>query len=455
MDQRLPITKRSRLRAAQLTLLTFVAVLAAITVVGGAVVPFLLEKVEKRYTLLQADVNERQARSLARFATLRQEEGANLETVQAELQALLLGAEMERGYSCVVDRDTAEFLCHPMTSAIGMPISSKAAVFKRLFPSTSPADCEPWEKAITKGYIGEGLLVYEDGAEEIVHMLGIPGTGWTVSTHENKALVQAELANLRRSMIFASMAIGLLLAIPSSLAARAVAKRHEKSLESEQARSEKLLLNILPEAVAGKLLDNEGIIAQHHDCVTVLFADLVGFTPWAASISPEKLVSSLDLIFSAFDDLCQEYCLEKIKTLGDAYMLCGGLDSEPAESAINVVKCAERMIGIVRDFSEKVNHELILRVGIHSGELVAGVIGKRKFSYDVWGDTVNTASRIESYGIPNRIQVSETTRDLVAGAFATDARGIMKVKGIGDTPLWLIRSDPARREQRSEPISPA
>ncbi|HEY8079571.1 MAG TPA: adenylate/guanylate cyclase domain-containing protein [Labilithrix sp.] len=202
---------------------------------------------------------------------------------------------------------------------------------------------------------------------------------------------------------------------------------------AEQA-SEKLLLNILPAPIAARLKEGETTIADAFPAVTVLFADIVGFTSLSARISTAELILVLNEIFSAFDALADEYGLEKIKTIGDAYMVVGGVPTARADHADAVASMALAM----RDVVAKRTDELRVRIGVHSGPVVAGVIGTRKFTYDLWGDTVNTASRMESHGEPGRIQVSEATRDLLADRFELEARGAIAVKGKGEMRTFFL-----------------
>ena len=264
---------------------------------GLVIVPWLIREMEQRYLLIQADINARQAKSYSRFVQTQLEKGVALEDIQKDLGDLFSGADADLGYSCVVSRDTTTYVSHPMAQAVGMSVSSKQAAFGEIENRLEVYGREPWEIAIARGAAGPGTLLYPSLASEIVHMEHIPGTLWTVSTHENTAKVQAELADLRTSLILGAGIIGLVLAIPSSLAARAVGSRHEKRLERERARSERLLLNILPSSIAERLKDKEQVIADRHPQVTVLFADVVGFTPLAAQTSAEELVKWLNRIF--------------------------------------------------------------------------------------------------------------------------------------------------------------
>ncbi len=212
----------------------------------------------------------------------------------------------------------------------------------------------------------------------------------------------------------------------------------EKSLAKEHARSEKLLLNILPAAISSRLKEQGDAIADGFASVTVLFADLVGFTELSQRLSPEDLVSMLNRIFSAFDDLAEGLGIEKIKTIGDCYMVAAGLPEARADHVEVMARMALRM----RDALDRINVEhgyaLRIRIGLHTGPVVAGVIGKRKFIYDLWGDTVNTASRMESSGNEQRIHITKAVYERLDGSFITEARGAIKVKGKGEMEtFWL------------------
>ena len=181
----------------------------------------------------------------------------------------------------------------------------------------------------------------------------------------------------------------------------------EKALRHQQEQTERLLLNILPVSIANRLKEGAGTIAENFDDVTVLFADIVGFTQIAASVSATTLVSLLNQIFSVFDRLSLKYGLEKIKTIGDAYMVVGGLPTRSEKHPQAVALMALDMQGAIATFNQRNNLNLNIRIGIHTGSVVAGVIGLQKFTYDLWGNTVNIASRMESHGISGKIQVTE------------------------------------------------
>jgi guanylate cyclase len=212
------------------------------------------------------------------------------------------------------------------------------------------------------------------------------------------------------------------------------------ALEIEQERSERLLLNVLPQAIAERLKAGPNAIAEHHDEVTVLFADLVGFTAHTERIEPHRLVAFLDELFTTFDRLADEQGLEKIKTIGDAYMAAGGLPEPRPDHAEAVAEMALAMREHLSEVSAPWDgsEPLALRIGIDSGPVVAGVIGRRKFIYDLWGDTVNTASRMESHGVPGGIQVTPRTHTLLRDRYAFRPRGRIDVKGKGEMEAYLL-----------------
>ncbi|MDB6027842.1 MAG: adenylate/guanylate cyclase [Verrucomicrobiales bacterium] len=209
-------------------------------------------------------------------------------------------------------------------------------------------------------------------------------------------------------------------------------------LQAEQEKSEKLLLNILPGPIAERLKKGESTIADNFPEATVLFADIVGFTQMAAQVSPAELVQTLNEIFSGFDRLVERFGLEKIKTIGDAYMVVGGLPNPRADHAFAVAEMAVEMQSELVRLNSKNGLHLRMRVGIHSGPVVAGVIGKKKFSYDLWGDTVNIASRMQSLAYIGSIQTSETTYELLKDKFTFTKRGGIEVKGKGRMTTYLL-----------------
>lgn len=215
-------------------------------------------------------------------------------------------------------------------------------------------------------------------------------------------------------------------------------KQAEEALHAEKEKSERLLLNILPSAIAHRLKEDQGYIADSFPAVTVLFADIVGFTVLSTRLSPTELVEMLNRIFSEFDRLAEKHNLEKIKTIGDAYMVVGGLPTPHIEHAEAIANMALDMQTEIEQFNNSTGEIFSIRIGIHSGPVVAGVIGIKKFIYDLWGDTVNTASRMESHGIPGCIQVSQATYELLQDKYLFEERGSISVKGKGVMSTYLL-----------------
>ena len=205
----------------------------------------------------------------------------------------------------------------------------------------------------------------------------------------------------------------------------------QRALQLEQQKSEQLLLNILPKAIVNKLKQLQGSLADRFDDVTILFADIVNFTPLAVQIGPLELVNWLNKIFSEFDRLAEQHRLEKIKTIGDAYMVVGGLPVLRDDHPQAVMEMALAMQGVAQRIARQDGQTFQLRIGINTGAVVAGVIGIKKFSYDLWGDTVNVASRMESQGIPGKIQVTEETYRRVKHLYEFEQVGQVMVKGRG------------------------
>ncbi len=210
-------------------------------------------------------------------------------------------------------------------------------------------------------------------------------------------------------------------------------------LAEEKKKSEALLLNVLPESVANRLLSGERTIADYFDSVSVLFADIEGFTSLSRRLNPHDLVQMLNRIFSQFDALAAVLGLEKIKTIGDAYMVGAGLPAPVEDHAQRCFEMAQGMLRILEEENKHLPEQLKLRIGIASGPVVAGVIGQNKFIYDLWGDTVNTASRMESSGVAGEIHITQTTKEALGDAAEFVDRGEIEIKGIGKMITYLAR----------------
>jgi len=236
-------------------------------------------------------------------------------------------------------------------------------------------------------------------------------------------------------------------------------KRLYDQVVAEKKVTERLLLNVLPQAIAERLKgrglkERSGgiadgfppLIADSFPDVTVLFADIVGFTKFSAGMSPEKLVVLLNDIFTGFDSIADNRGLEKIKTIGDAYMAVAGVPVPVTDHVTRAAHMALDMMDALEDFNKRNGYTLQMRIGISSGAVVAGVIGKRKFIYDLWGDTVNIASRMESQGIAGRVQVTDATRRRLGEQFEMEKRGVIVVKDIGEMYTWFLTGRHCLRE---------
>jgi class 3 adenylate cyclase len=213
----------------------------------------------------------------------------------------------------------------------------------------------------------------------------------------------------------------------------------EQSLATEKQRSETLLLNILPEKIADRLKTSGDIIADSFPEATVLFGDIVGFTELSAHLSPNEIVTLLNDLFSRFDRLAERHGVEKIKTIGDGYMVAAGVPTSRPDHAEAIAKLALDMRDAFLDFRREHGLDVGFRIGAHSGSVVAGVIGARKFAYDLWGDTVNVASRMESQGIPNEIQISAETRALLPVGYTVEKRGAVEIEGHTAEITYLLK----------------
>ncbi len=282
-----------------------------------------------------------------------------------------------------------------------------------------------------------GLLIF--------HALGVARFGWTVVAGISGSLVV--VAALRvGGAAWSQVAYGAFFIAIANVLGTLIGYTLEKlrrlelvqqhTIEEERAKSDRLLRNMLPASIAERLKRQPGAIADGFDAVTVLFADIAGFTPMSAQMAPAEVVGLLNDVFSAFDQMAQRRGLEKIKTIGDAYMLVGGLPTPRADHAEAVADMALEM----RDAIVRVGAgRLGLRIGMHSGPVVAGVIGTSKYSYDLWGDTVNTASRMESHGAAGEIHVSDACRAALGDGFLIEPRGVVEIKGKGPMATYWLR----------------
>jgi guanylate cyclase len=220
-------------------------------------------------------------------------------------------------------------------------------------------------------------------------------------------------------------------------------------LRGEQAKSETLLLNILPREIAAILKNESRTIADHYTEASILFADMVGFTPLSARLEPVEIVELLNEAFSFFDSLLDKYGVEKIRTIGDSYMVASGVPRRRRDHAQSLVCMALDMRDFVNTHHFRNGQRVSFRIGINSGPVIGGVIGKRKFVYDVWGDAVNIASRMESHGTGGTIQITRATYELIKEEFVCEPRGTLDVKGKGEMEVWLVIAAKQRANTRS------
>jgi adenylate cyclase len=272
-----------------------------------------------------------------------------------------------------------------------------------------------WYVAFVVVFLGSGI------AGEIIGPVWEPVPGWFTST-----------------MLALNIAVGG--TIVFTLLAVFAAQRRDAlaALRVEQAKAENLLLNILPRSIADRLKAQNQPIADQIGSASILFADVVDFTPWSERLPPAEVVGYLDHLFRRFDDLAERHGLEKIKTIGDCYMVAAGVPTPRPDHARALALMALDMLEVMRSDDEVGQLGLELRVGINSGPVVAGVIGRKRFLYDLWGDAVNTASRMESHGTPGRIQITRPTYELLADEFECEPRGTIAVKGKGEIEAWYL-----------------
>jgi class 3 adenylate cyclase len=276
---------------------------------------------------------------------------------------------------------------------------------------------------------------YRGWALAVVAWFGLSPLVFVTVTHELSPQIRTQLLN---GVVSDLALLTAVLLLGEAVRARRALDREHRLLLTEQERSERLLLNVLPGPIADRLKQGEEVIADDFPEVTVLFADLVDFTRRSRETTPERVVQVLDDLFSALDTLAERYQLEKIKTVGDAYMVVGGLPEPRPDHAQAVADMALAVREEVARHLDPAGEPLAVRIGIDTGPVVAGVIGRRKFSYDLWGDTVNTASRMESSGVPGCIQVTERSYRRLRDGFRLERRGSIEVKGKGEMTTWFL-----------------
>lgn len=342
----------------------------------------------------------------------------------------------------------------------------------------------PSVEAAIRGEEGTRIQIGSAGKASLVSYmpLKIPGLHWMIGSRIDLAEALAPVEHFRRALLWwgllamtATTAIALLLTKAivgpiSRLASAAERVAHSdykvhvpieskdelgtlsrtfndmvdsirektETIEQKNRENERLLLNILPEPIAVRLRNGETTIADSFAEATVLFADIVGFTTLSMKTTPSEMVGMLNELFTRFDEAAIRVGVEKIKTIGDAYMAVAGLPSPNHDHARRVVMLGLEMLREIRAFRQRTKSNLAIRIGINSGPVVAGIIGSSKFIYDLWGDTVNVASRMESHGVEDRIQVTRAVYEQVSGEFTFEERGFIEIKGRGTLETWLL-----------------
>jgi len=250
--------------------------------------------------------------------------------------------------------------------------------------------------------------------------------------------ILSPILNTPSGKAYNKLALGLAI-LGVAFVSRSLLLAAEAELIKERQRSENLLNHTLPKPISKRLKNSEETIADNIESCSVLFCDIVGFTELSGKLSASELVHILNELFTRFDKLCEKYEVEKIKTIGDAYMVAAGVPNPVDNHAQVLVSFAQDMIKQLNIFNQQLKQNLEIRIGIHSGPVVAGVIGKSKFSYDLWGDTVNIAARMESHGVTGKIQITEATRNLLGDEIESNARGSINIKGKGEMNTFLIK----------------
>jgi class 3 adenylate cyclase len=217
-------------------------------------------------------------------------------------------------------------------------------------------------------------------------------------------------------------------------------KKDNLRIAQEKKKSDELLLNILPFEVAEELKQKGNSSAKGYDEVSVLFTDFVGFTANSEKVGVEELLAELNVCFTAFDNIMEKHGLEKIKTIGDAYLAVSGLPNKNEQHAECAIRAALDILDFIKQRKTHNEHALDIRIGIHSGHVIAGIVGVKKFAYDIWGDTVNTAARMEQTSAPGRVNISQDTYALVEGKFEVEARGVVQVKGKGGIQMYFVHA---------------
>ncbi len=290
-------------------------------------------------------------------------------------------------------------------------------------------------------------IVYRDSVRNIerVQQMADQRTNFEVSQKQAEIDLSEQKRKNQRILVIATIIALFLIALLAIGQFRRInfIRKTKQIIEEERDRSDRLLLNILPEETAEELKRNGKVTARKYEAVTVLFTDFKGFTTYSEGLSPEALVETVGFYFSAFDTIIEKHGLEKIKTIGDAYMCAGGLHQHTEDHATRMVQAAFELASFVENTKKDRNAKELtfdIRIGINSGPVVAGVVGTKKFAYDIWGDTVNVASRMETMSEPGKVNISETTYELVKDHWKCSYRGEIEVKNRGSMKMYFVNA---------------
>ncbi len=341
------------------------------------------------------------------------------------------------------------FVCavSPEGSVLAFP--GQKSETKMTFASNSVSDLEQKDKKFfselhsNKSF--EGLFVNDTGKVDILAVVPVEKTNIRLLVHQNLDELEKRVRKFIRPLVIVGIFVSLLIGLVTYLFTNNIIKRYEHELEKinkdltvEKHKSDKLLLNILPARVANDLKESGQTTPESFENVSVYFSDIVGFTKISADLEPKLLIDELDDIFTGFDNIMEKNCCERIKTIGDAYLAVCGMPERNENHAYNIVKSATEIIQYLETRNRGSEIQWKIRIGIDSGKVVGGVVGVKKYIYDVFGDTINTASRMESKSEPMKINVSEATYQVVKDKFSFIAREPFEVKGKGKMMMYFL-----------------
>lgn len=411
--------------------MVFAGIVLAVVAVAAVSVPLIQAEMNRIYISLQTDVNKRQAFNIAEYLRARLRNGATEQEVVQDVAALLSHSNAQKGYSCVINSKTGEYLYHADSTVVGKNVATKNAFYTGIKNNIKD---EPFQNIVMNRQQGEGILFYpkmDNNYHESVSVINLPDYDITISTHENIEQIRTALDALGDNIILAAAGIGFFVALLATWISRRISLVYEKRIEKERDKNDLLLRRALPGVVVDEINRTGSFAPKRYENTSVLFADISGFTELASEADPKLIISLLNSIFNRFDDLANQFGVEKIKTIGDNYMACVGSPLPQANHAEVMMQFAMQMLTVMAEINAKYQINVHLRIGINSGAIIGGVIGQSKYAFDIWGDTVNVASRMESTGVVDGIQVSRPTYELLKTKHTFEPRGKIEIKGKG------------------------